>query len=244
MLAFRPPTTTGTEIDWSNTIFKYFTVPDGLDKNRAISYIRKRCYSFELNFPNFDVMQDAVKVLCDIYGEKWDYFLKTATAEYDPLIDFTETWNENKNVKDEYTRTRSSTTSRENSSTGTNTKSGTKANTATNTQTLSNTAYNSGTLQTANRTESSGNDSETTSENDSETTSENDSITASGNSTDTISGNNTHTGAEDTNRDIKISGATGRLTAPEMIELQRNIYLNLYQQIADDFAHELCVMVY
>jgi len=207
-----------------------------LDKNRAISYIRKRCYSFELNFPNFDVMQDAVKVLCDIYGEKWDYFLKTATAEYDPLIDFTETWNENKNVKDEYTRTRSSTTSRENSSTGTNTKSGTKANTANNTQTLSNTAYNSGTLQTASRTESSGTDSETTSENDS--------ITASGKSTDTISGNNTHTGAEDTNRDIKISGATGRLTAPEMIELQRNIYLNLYQQIADDFAHELCVMVY
>ena len=236
MLAYKPPTTNGTEIDWSNTIFKYFTVPEGLDKNRAISYIRKRCYSFELNFPNFDVMQDAVKVLCDIYSEKWNYFLKTATAKYDPLVDFTETWNENKNVKGKYTRIRDSTTNRENSSEGTNTQTGTTNNTTSNTQTLSNTAYNSETLQTASRTENTGTNAETTSENNT--------LAASSTGKDTVKDSNTHDGSEDTNRDIKISGATGRLTAPEMIELQRNIYLNLYQQIADDFAHELCVMVY
>lgn len=236
MLAYKPPTSNGTEIDWSNTIFKYFTVPEGLDKNRAISYIRKRCYSFELNFPNFDVMQDAVKVLCDIYGEKWDYLLKTATAEYDPLIDFNETWNENKNVKDTYTRTRSATTKRENASNGIDSRQNTKGGTNSNTQTLSNTAYNSGTLQIANRTQSNGTISETSSENGS--------TNITGNSKENSSSENTHDGNADTNRDIKISGATGRLTAPEMIELQRNVYLNMYLQIADDFAHELCVMIY
>lgn len=236
MLAYKPPTTNGTEIDWSNTIFKYFTVPNGLDKNRAISYIRKRCYSFELTFPNFDIMQDAVKVLCDIYGDKWEYFLKTATAEYDPLIDFTESWNENKNVKDRYTRTRNSTTNRENSTQGSDSRSNEKSGTTGNTQTLSNTAYNSIALQTASRTQTNGVDTESNTENGS--------TSVSGNSSDKVSGENTHDGAQDTNRDIKISGATGRLTAPEMIELQRNIYLNMYKQIADDFAHELCVMVY
>lgn len=235
-MAYKPPTTNGTEIDWSNTIFKYFTIPDGLDKNRAISYIRKRCYSFELNFPNFDVMQDAVKVLCDIYGEKWDYLLKTATAEYDPLIDFSETWNENKNVKDAYTRTRSFTTNRENASNGTDSRQNTKGGTSSNTQTLSNTAYNSDALQTASRTQSNGANSETNSENGS--------TNITGTSKENSSSENTHDGNADTNRDIKISGATGRLTAPEMIELQRNVYLNMYQQIADDFAHELCVMIY
>ena len=236
MLAYKPPTTNGTELDWSNTIFKYFTVPEGLDKNRAISYIRKRCYSFELNFPNFDVMQDAVKVLCDIYGEKWDYFLKTATAEYDPLIDFSETWTENKNVKDTYKRTRSATTNWESASNGTDSRQNTKGGTNSNTQTLSNTAYNSNTLQTANKTQSNGSNSETNSENGS--------TNVTGNSKENSNSENTHDGNADTNRDIKISGATGRLTAPEMIELQRNIYLNMYQQIADDFAHELCVMIY
>lgn len=236
MLAYKPPTANGTELDWSNTIFKYFTVPEGLDKNRAISYIRKRCYSFELNFPNFNIMQDAVKVLCDIYGEKWDYFLKTATAEYDPLIDFSETWNENKNVKDTYKRTRSATTNRESASNETDSRQNTKGGTNSNTQTLSNTAYNSSTLQTANKTQSNGSSSETNSENGS--------TNVTGNCKENSNSENTHDGNADTNRDIKISGATGRLTAPEMIELQRNIYLNLYQQIADDFAHELCVMVY
>lgn len=236
MLTFHPPVVTETGTDWSDTIFKYFKVPEGLDVDKAINYIRKRCYSFEVVFPDYIVMQNAIKVLCDIYSDKWEYFLKTTNAEYDPLIDFTESWNENKNVKDKFTRTRTGSTNREQKTTGTNSSRAENHANDNDTSKLNKAAYNSGTLQPAESTQRIA-----TTVGGSDETAES---SINSNSKDNMTSENVHDGSQNTDRDIKISGATGRLTAPEMIELQRNIYLNMYLQIADDFAHELCIMVY
>lgn len=192
MLAWSPPTVTNDKYDWSNTIFKFFKIPDGMDLTDCIMTIRKRAYPFELTFTNYDVLQYAIKTFSNIYLDKWNYMLKTTTLNYDPLKDFSEVWTEEKNGT--FTRT-DSTSGNDESSTY-------------------KTAYNTNDKQ----------------------------LTGSSDSTSKASLDRTD---KDINsRNIDISGSTGRLTPAEMIQNERDIYLNIYNMIADDFINEFCILIY
>lgn len=192
MLAWSPPTVTNDKYDWSNTIFKFFKIPDGMDLTDCIMTIRKRAYPFELTFTNYDVLQYAIKTFSNIYLDKWNYMLKTTTLNYDPLKDFSEVWTEEKNGT--FTRSDSTNGNDENS--------------------MYKTAYNSNDKQ----------------------------LTSSGESSSNASLNRTD--KDNNSRNIDISGSTGRLTPAEMIQNERDIYLNIYNMIADDFINEFCILIY
>ena len=192
MLAWSPPTITNDEYDWSNTIFKFFKIPDGMDLTDCIMTIRKRAYPFELTFTNYDVLQYAIKTFSNIYLGKWNYMLRTATLNYDPLKDFSEVWTEEK--KGTFTRSDSTTTNDDVSA--------------------YKTAYNSNDKQ----------------------------LTDSGEGVSNASLNRSDT--DNNSRNIDISGSTGRLTPAEMIQNERDIYLNIYNMIADDFINEFCILIY
>ena len=192
MLAWSPPTVTNDEYDWSNTIFKFFKIPDGMDLTDCIMTIRKRAYPFELTFTNYDVLQYAIKTFSNIYLDKWNYMLRTATLNYDPLKDFSEVWTEEKNG----TFTRSDTT------------------TSNDDVSVYKTAYNSNVKQ----------------------------LTESGEGVS--NGSLNRSDIDNNRRNIDISGSTGRLTPAEMIQNERDIYLNIYNMIADDFINEFCILIY
>lgn len=240
MLAWSPPTVTNDEYDWSNTIFKFFKIPDGMNLTDCIMTIRKRAYPFELTFTNYDVLQYAIKTFSNIYLDKWNYMLRTATLNYDPLKDFSEVWTESKNG----TFTRSDTNSEETNSTKSEDNSSTTSDS--NTENVSSnlstenskTAYNSNTAQlTDKQTQTASGEMK-----HSGTTTKTD------DNTSTLSGTRSHSlsrsDSENNKRNIDISGSTGRLTPAEMIQNERDIYLNIYNMIADDFINEFCLLIY
>ena len=67
-------------------------------------------------------------------------------------------------------------------------------------------------------------------------------LTSSGESSSNASLSRTDT--DNNSRNIDISGSTGRLTPAEMIQNERDIYLNIYNMIADDFINEFCILIY
>ena len=209
-----------------HSVFEQLDLPEGINIETLKGVILMRCQEFELLYPNPDFMIAAVK----IWGMKnywtFDKWIKLLSKDYDPLY--------NKDYYEEISDDHQGAASGSGSSSNSSDYTRTDDLTTTNDETLTHSekAYNSGssfvetskdvTDQDATQTGTvrnagSGSDSYSNSSNDSYV--------------------NTHT--------YHGYGNIGITSAQELFMKEVDVAkFNLYQQIADLFCQEFCIMVY
>lgn len=209
-----------------NSVFDELDLPEGIDKTTLIGTILLRCQEFELLYPDPEFMTAAVK----IWGMKnyWTFnkWITLINKQYDPLYnkDYYET------IQDNHEGAASSSGST--SQTDDYTRIDNLKTETDNTDTHSEKAYNSGSsfVETSkdvldgevNQTGSQRNAGNTSS---SGSTSSNDSYV------------NTH--------NYHGFGNIGITSAQELFQRESEVArFNLYEQIADLFCQEFCIMVY
>ena len=214
--------------NYDNTALDLLSFPEGIDKDLAISTILLRCGEFELLYPSLPF----VKSLCDVWSKKhyrtFEKWVAALNISYDPLNNY--------DRHEEYTDTKSGTDSASGSDThsgqDSTTGSTTPAQTTTTaTETVS--AFDSSTYQPkAQNTDSyvvnvAGSDSST--------------ITHG----EIISRENEITHDEEITHEAHLYGNIGVTTSQEMLKSELDIArFNLYDQIADIFCEEFCLMIY
>ena len=84
---------------WSDTLFDHLVLPDGLDRDLLISKILQEASAFELVYPDFAYMQDAIAIWSRSSVDIWTRLYATEKLVYDPI--------ENYNRHEEYSDTHS-----------------------------------------------------------------------------------------------------------------------------------------
>lgn len=73
---------------YSPEIFDNFNVPEGMDKDTAVTQILTECSDFALIYPNYDFM----KMLIGVWSAKeqliWSNLYKSETLEYNPIENY------------------------------------------------------------------------------------------------------------------------------------------------------------
>lgn len=206
--------------NYDNTALDLLSFPEGIDKQLAISTILLRCGEFELLYPSLPF----VKSLCDVWSKKhyrtFEKWYNALQIEYDPLenYDRKENWTDEHSGKDVTSGTTSGTTS------GSTTPPAT-----TNTKTESVSAFDASTYQPKSQTV----DAYTVN------------VTGSDSSTSSGSSSNTLTHGEKIEHSARIHGNIGVTTSQQMLQSELDIAkFNIYEQIADIFCEEFCLMIY
>ena len=208
-----------------NSVFDELTLPDGIDLDTLKGTIFLRCQEFELLYPDPEFMRSAVK----IWGMKnyWTFnkWVELINKQYDPLY--------NKDYFEEYEDTHS----------GNESGSGTSAQTDNHTRTDNLKSATDGTVIHA---EKAFND--TYMQDISKDTTDGE-VNHTGTQKDAGSLNGTYS---DSKNDSYINkhtyhgyGNIGITSAQELFQRQAEVArFNLYEQIADLFCQEFCIMVY
>ena len=71
--------------EYNPDVFRYFEVPDGMDRQTAINNIIIECSDFELLYPSYTFMEMAIKNWTAVESGIWEKMKKTEDAEYNPL---------------------------------------------------------------------------------------------------------------------------------------------------------------
>lgn len=206
--------------NYDNTALDALSFPLGIDKDLAISTILLRCGEFELLYPSLPF----VKSLCDVWSKKhyrtFEKWYNALQIEYDPLenYDRKEKWTDEHSGKDVTSGTTSGSTNGY-----------TTPPTTTNTKTESVSAFDASTYQPKSQTT----DAYTVQ------------ATGSDSSTSSGSSSNTLTHGEKVEHDSRIHGNIGVTTSQQMLQSELDIAkFNIYEQIADIFCEEFCLMIY
>lgn len=202
--------------NYDNTALDLLSFPEGIDKQLAISTILLRCGEFELLYPSLPF----VKSLCDVWSKKhyrtFEKWIAALNISYDPLNNY--------DRHEEYTDTRtgSDTHSGQDSTTGSTTPAQT---TTTATETVS--AFDSSTYQPkAQNTDSYV-------------------VNVAGSDSSTITHGEIISKDEKITHEAHLYGNIGVTTSQEMLKSELDISrFNLYEQIADIFCEEFCLMIY
>lgn len=202
--------------NYDNTVLDLLSFPEGIDKQLAISTILLRCGEFELLYPSLPF----VKSLCDVWSKKhyrtFEKWFAALNISYDPLNNY--------DRHEEYTDTRtgSDTHSGQDSTTGSTTPAQT---TTTATETVS--AFDSSTYQPkAQNTDSYV-------------------VNVAGSDSSTITHGEIISKDEEITHKAHLYGNIGVTTSQEMLKSELDIArFNLYEQIADIFCEEFCLMIY
>ena len=206
--------------NYDNTALDLLSFPEGIDKQLAISTILLRCGEFELLYPSLPF----VKSLCDVWSKKhyrtFEKWVAALAIEYNPLDNYDrhEKWTDEHSGKDVTSGTTSGTTS------GSTTPAAT-----TNTKTESVSAFDASTYQPKSQTV----DAYT--------------INAAGSDSSTSSGSssNTLTHGEKIEHEARLWGNIGVTSSMQLLSSELEVQrFNLYDQIADIFCEEFCLMIY
>ena len=202
--------------NYDNTVLDLLSFPEGIDKQLAISTILLRCGEFELLYPSLPF----VKSLCDVWSKKhyrtFDKWITALNTQYNPL--------DNYNRHEEYTDTRtgSDTHSGQDSTTGSTTPAQT---TTTATETVS--AFDSGTYQPkAQNTDSYV-------------------VNVAGSDSSTITHGEIISRDDELTHEAHMWGNIGITSSQKMLTEELEVSrFSLYDQIADIFCEEFCLMIY
>lgn len=202
--------------NYDNTALDLLSFPEGIDKQLAISTILLRCGEFELLYPSLPF----IKSLCDVWSKKhyrtFEKWVAALNISYDPLNNY--------DRHEEYTDTRtgSDTHSGQDSTTGSTTPAQT---TTTATETVS--AFDSSTYQPkAQNTDSYV-------------------VNVAGSDSSTITHGEIISKDEEITHEAHLYGNIGVTTSQEMLKSELDISrFNIYEQIADIFCEEFCLMIY
>ena len=208
-----------------NSVFDELTLPSGIDLDTLKGTIFLRCQEFELLYPDPEFMRSAVK----IWGMKnyWTFnkWIELINKQYDPLY--------NKDYFEEYSDTHS----------GNESGSGTSSQTDDHTRTDNLKSETDGTVTHAekafNDTYMVDTSKDTTDGEVKHTGTQRDAGSLSGTYSD--SKNDSYTN----NHTYHGYGNIGITSAQELFQRQAEVArFNLYEQIADLFCQEFCIMVY
>ena len=232
-----------------NSVFDDLTLPDGIDKTTLIGTILLRCQEFELLYPDPEFMQSAVK----IWGMKnyWTFnkWIELINKQYDPLYnkDYYEEWTDthegsgsssgNTSQTDDHTRTDNLLHSEDYTRTD-NLKSETDG-----TVTHAEKAFNDSDMvdTTADTTDGEVNHSGT--QRNAGSGSDTGTVRDAGTTSGTYG--NLNSDEYENKHEYHGFGNIGITSAQELFMRQAEVArFNLYEQIADLFCQEFCIMVY
>ena len=221
-----------------NSVFDELDLPEGIDKNTLIGTILLRCQEFELLYPDPEFMTAAVK----IWGMKnyWTFnkWITLINKQYDPLYnkDYYEV------IKDTHEGSGSSSGNTSQSDDHTVTSDHTRTDNlkteTDNTDTHSEKAYNSGSsfVETS-KDVLDGEVNQTGTQRSAGTDRD------AGTSTGTYG--NRSSDEYENNHEYHGYGNIGITSAQELFQREAEVArFNLYEQIADLFCQEFCIMVY
>lgn len=206
--------------NYDNTALDLLSFPEGIDKQLAISTILLRCGEFELLYPSLPF----VKSLCDVWSKKhyrtFEKWVAALAIEYNPL--------DNYDRHEKYTDEHSGKDITDGSTSGSTSGSTTPA-TTTSTKTENVSAFDSSSYQPKSQTtdaltvQAAGSDSST----------------SSGTSSSTL----TH--GEKIEHEARLWGNIGVTSSMQLLSSELEVQrFSLYDQIADIFCEEFCLMIY
>jgi len=208
-----------------NSVFDELTLPEGIDLDTLKGTIFLRCQEFELLYPDPEFMRSAVK----IWGMKnyWTFnkWVELINKQYDPLY--------NKDYYEEY----------EDNHQGAESGSGTSSQTDDHTRTDNLKSETDGTVTHA---EKAFNDAYMVDTSKDTTDGE---VKHTGTQRDAGSSNGSYSDSKNdsyvNNHTYHGYGNIGITSAQELFQRQAEVArFNLYEQIADLFCQEFCIMVY
>lgn len=213
----------------NQSLFDYFNLPEGIDKDSCIDNIMLECGEFETLYSEPSFMRTAIGTWSTKHCRTFEKWYAALQLEYNPLenYDRQETWTDTgkENSKVKFTDETSTETDSTTTSEGSSNQNG-------NTEDLVS-AYDASTYQ-----ESEKHVIDTDEDHSDEVTSNTKLTNGTEQNTEGDKGTeDKHTG--------RIHGNIGVTTSQQMLQSELDIArFNLIQQITDLFATELCIMVY
>lgn len=74
--------------NYDNNIFEGFSVPEGIDRDIAINTILLQNAEFEILYPDFDIMRNAIGWWSESRRYTWQHMYNTTTVEYNPIENY------------------------------------------------------------------------------------------------------------------------------------------------------------
>ena len=240
--------TRGNELDDLEAMFSDITLDQRLNKSTLVGVLLDRCGAMDCIYETTATF----KYFSNNFFKKYEWNITklcdTLTFQYDPLknknIEWTETTAIEQNLDTEEDRTRANTGTQGTSFTDTknNTHSDTDRNSYEDNQTNTISAMNSSSYEPDNKRDTSGSGSTSNTGNYTETD------TGSNTRTDNLNERINATKGEDLNwdeTDTHIESGTDGIAYQDLIQKERRqAEYNIYNWIAEKYAHELFLLVY
>lgn len=215
---------------YDSTIFNDLTFPVGIDKQLAIDTILIRCGEFEILYPDLDFLKFQIKTWGDKHYRTFDKWVSALAQDYEPLYNYDRTEQES-NIR---TIGKSNTESQNSSRNGTNNESMTDQEAVTGSSTEGVNAYDDAPgFADKSKTDTTNNASKNTSR--ATTIADAESIQTASNGSENETYNHTS----------RVFGNIGVTTSSKMLEeYLKTQRFNIYEQIADIFCDEFCILIY
>lgn len=87
---------------FDKTIFDYFALPAGINKDTLINELLTQCAEFEILYPDPLFMKHSIAAWSKTYLFKWEKLLATMGFDYDPISNYDrhEKWTDTENITD------------------------------------------------------------------------------------------------------------------------------------------------
>lgn len=106
--------------NWDNALFDDFNVPEGVDKNTAVTDILYKCADLEIYIPDWDVLKTAIGIWSTKNAWKWEKLYETMNFVYNPIWNKDGTITETVQAADEGAGTNTGSVTTENQVSGYN----------------------------------------------------------------------------------------------------------------------------
>ena len=211
--------------NFDSTIFDGLLFPAGINKDTAVNEILTRCGEFEILYPNISFLKQMITHWGNKHYRTFDKWIKALEIEFEPLYNY-DRYEEYEDTKNGLIQNKSKDNTISNSASQTATGSG-----STDTDTKNVSAYDSNDYQPREQEIVSNTSSQT-----GNGAAQNSSISES------ESGTNNN---ETIKHNAHLYGNIGVTTSTQMLEDYIRVErFNIYEQIADIFVDEFCLMVY
>lgn len=228
--------------NYDNTLFDGLTFPTGIDKDLAVNTILIRSGEFEVLYPQLDFFKSQIGFWGQKHYRTFDKWVKALAVEYDPLYNYDRT--------EEYEDTRAKTEARtenvNNTSSADTTTDGSKVVLENNQQGVKDdttersvSGYDSSGYVPSEKDVRNATTTDNTQSTDSSTTKSE----TSGTSDTTTAG--TGTESEKSIHKAHLYGNIGVTTSQQMLKDELDVQrFNIYDNIADLFVDEFCILIY
>lgn len=234
---------------YDNTLFNGLIFPTGIDKQTAVDEILTRCGEFEVLYPDILFMKQMIIHWGNKHYRTFDKWIKALEIEFEPLYNYDrfEEYTDEKKANGSVSSKANSidnSSETENASDRANSVSQTATDsTSSDTNTRGVSAYDSNDYQPReqeNRGNTSGQTGNGTAQNESSSES-----SKSSNNTTNSEQNTESNNTEELTHKAHLYGNIGVTTSAQMLEDYIRVErFNIYEQIADIFVDEFCLMVY